>query len=275
MTAIDTLTDGDLISMYQAENSEAAIRTLVNRHHGRLYSRFLKEVRNEADARDLEQQLWLRVVRDMKNYREDGKFGHFLSRIATNLLNDHWRATGRKNKVFAASHSTDSGEDGKKSATDHAVDLYQDPSPDGEKQAINDELVRYLVTVLIPALPVEQRAAWLLRHESEYWEPESRFEWKHLAELNGLSTDETWQHFETAREKMMVRSYEENSVTQLLEQELLVFLVWTQAQRLNKEQQFTWSYFALLLGVPENTMKTRYRTAQKTLSDSLKAHMQA
>lgn len=272
MAALDNQTDGDLISMYLNQNSEVAMRTLVSRHHGRLRARFLKEVQNLADAKDLEQQLWLRVVRDLKNYREDGKFAHLLSRIASNLLKDHWRASGRKNKVFSTSYSDDS-DDGK-SGSDLAIEHYQDPSPDGEKHLINNELVEYLVKELVPALPVEQRTAWLLRHESEYWESDSRLEWEHLAELNGMSTEDTWNSFETSRKKLMSACHDK-STANLDEQELLIFLVWTQVQRLNKEQQFTWPYFARLLGVPENTMKTRYRSAQKTLSDGLKTHLQA
>lgn len=272
MAAIENLSDGNLISMYQDQNSELAMRTLVSRHHGKLRSRFLRELRNEADAKDLEQQLWLRVVRDLKNYRDDGKFPHFLSRIASNLLKDHWRATGRRNKVFSTS---DNFGDDDQSYAESAAERYQDPSPNSEKQASDSELVQYLVSVLVPALPVEQRAAWLLRHESEYWESDSRLEWQHLADLNGISEAEAWNHFETAREKLMTSSHDKKPSPQLNEQELLVFLVWTQAQRLNKEQQFTWSDFAHLLGVPENTMKTRYRTAQKTLGDGLKTHMQS
>ena len=164
MATLNDLTDGDLINMYRDQHSELAMRTLVSRHHGRLRSRFIREVHHEADAKDLEQQLWLRVVRDLKNYRDDGRFANFLSMIASNLLKDHWRSSGRRNKVFSTAHTDGFGDDNSKS--EGVVERYQDPTPDGEKQAIDNELVQYLVDVLVPALPVEQRAAWLLRHES-------------------------------------------------------------------------------------------------------------
>ena len=58
-----------------------------------------------------------------------------------------------------------------------------------------------------------------------------------------------------------------------MNEETLIFTVWSQAQRPRKEQQYTWEYFADLLNVHANTMKTRYRAAQKFLSDGLKAQM--
>ncbi len=275
MNAMNNLTDGELISMYQEQHSETAMRLLVGRHHDRLYARFIAELRNEADAKDLQQKLWLQVVRNLSNYKDEGKFAHFLSRIATNLLNDFWRAKGRMSDVIVESRSSySSDEDDDRSGFD--TDLYQDPSPDEEQQMINEDLVRYMVTVLIPALPIEQRIAWLVRHESEYWEPGRRLNWSHMAELNSLSIEQVSEHFESARNKSMkslvAKTVDANSYFDDIE--TLVYLVWTQSQRAKKEQQFTWDYFGELLGVPENTMKTRYRAAQKALKDGLTTRMQ-
>lgn len=54
-------------------------------------------------------------------------------------------------------------------------------------------------------------------------------------------------------------------------EEVTIFMVWTQAQRLRKEQEFTWDYFSDLMGVPTNTLKTRYRSALKSLGEGLMA----
>jgi len=128
--------------------------------------------------------------------------------------------------------------------------------------------------VLIPALPVEQRAAWLLRHESEYWEATKPFTWAHIAELNGMSDADVASMFATARDKLLMGSTN-GQVTELEELELLIFVVWTQAQRYEKSKNFTWEYFAEILGQPVNTMKTRYRSAQKTLDKGLREFMES
>lgn len=269
------LTDDELVSRYLSEQDDSLFRVLVERHHDRLFSRFLSELKNRADATDLEQQLWLRVFRNLTNYKSEGKFAEYLSRIAGNLITDFWRSKGRRADVFVENRyfSRDESADSEDTRLSDPIDDRM-KGADQESSLINSELVQYLVTVLIPKLPTEQRMAWLLRHESEYWEPNQRLEWHHLAELNGMAQDEAWSLFETARNKLMsALGTPKKPNSPLHEDETLIFTIWSQAQRLRKEEQYTWEYFADLLNVSSNTMKTRYRAAQKFLSDGLKAQM--
>lgn len=271
------LSDGELIQRYIDEQNQEAMRELVNRHHDRLYSRFLNELKNVADAKDLEQQLWLQVHRNLGSYKDDGRFAHYLSRIASNLLNDFWRQKGRRANVIADTQIRTSAQDDNAGSDDFLLNSFQDPSPDEEEKLISSELIEHLVTELIPQLPVEQRTAWLLQHESEHWETGKRLDWHHLAQLNGVDESTIWKTFESARNKLMVNALSNSSEQRspLTGEETLVFVVWSQAQRLTKEQVFTWDYFAEILGVPTNTMKTRYRAAQKFLSEGLKARLEA
>ncbi|MBX2839775.1 MAG: sigma-70 family RNA polymerase sigma factor [Gammaproteobacteria bacterium] len=253
--------DGELIKRYVDNRDEGAMRILVGRHYDTLYRRFRRELKNDADAEDCAQRVWVQVARNLDSYQDEGKFPNFLSMIASNMIKEHWRNKGTREKVIVA-EDEDTDYDRIESMGDH-----QDP----ETNLINDELVDHLVRELIPALPSDQRAAWLLRHESEYWEPGKRLEWAHLAELNGLDISTTWNLFETARTKYMT-AINTNRQTEIDGDELLVFLVWTQAQRAFKDESFSWDYFSELLGVPVNTMKTRYRSAQKRLAGSLSEH---
>lgn len=271
------LSDDEVISRYLKNGEDRLFRVLVDRHHGRLFARFLSESRNHADATDLEQQLWLKVFRNIGNYTQEGKFAEYLSRISSNLLTDYWRSKGRRSDVFVESRSYSDSESVANDELQRSDAVNNEVEGARQDTALyNEELVQYLVSVLIPQLPVEQRMAWLLRHESEYWEPSQRLEWRHLAELNGIDENSAWSLFEGARNKLMslARKSDANKSTESPDHdETLIFTVWSQAQRLRKEQQFTWDYFADLLDVPTNTMKTRYRAAQKFLSDGLKAQM--
>lgn len=270
------LPDDEIVVRYLAQEDDHLFRILVERHHNRLFSRFFSELKNRADATDLEQQLWLNVFRNLKNYKGEGKFAEYLSRIATNLITDFWRSKGRRKAVFAEQQLSN------ESDTSYFDPLERNQSSElshsdipAEDALHNEELVRYLVSVLIPRLPIEQRLAWLLRHESEYWEPEQRLDWCHLADLNGISEDKAWKIFESARNKLLCAlNQTKDTKVSLDSEETLIFTVWSQAQRLHKQEHFTWEYFAEILDVPINTMKTRYRAAQKSLSDGLKSQMQ-
>lgn len=262
-------TDGELIKLYlqQKGKSDLAMRELVGRHHEQMYARFLSKVKNESDAHDLQQELWTRVARSLHRYKDEDRFTHYLSKLASNIVIDFYRKTGREKELISDMPSgAVAGDD-----DDWYLDTVESPGQNAEQQASDSELIQYLSTVLVPQLPVEQRAAWLLRHESEFWDPTKRFEWRHLAELNNMSEEDVFTVFESARHKLMAR--QDGKREDLDELELLVFLVWTQAQRLDKSAKYTWEYFSQLLGQPVNTMKTRYRTAQKTLDKALNEYM--
>lgn len=268
--------DAELIQLYVAHRSEsdAALRVLIERHNQQMFDRYMAKVHDKTIASDLVQELWTKVAANLHRYKDEGKFEHYLSRLHSNVRIDFYRKSGKDKALFVDNQGGHTTDDFAESDNEYYTDNHEDPAQNAEEQVSNDALAEYLSGVLIPALPVEQRAAWLLRHESEYWEPARRFEWRHLAELNNLTEEQTAAIFESARHKLMTTTTNGSKGT-LEEIELLVFLVWTQAQRLDKAQKFTWDYFAELLGQPVNTMKTRYRTAQKSLQQSLTEYMQS
>jgi len=81
-----------------------------------------------------------------------------------------------------------------------------------------------------------------------------------MAELNGIDEQTAWSRFETARNALLsCLNDDQSSSPNLDEESLLIFLVWTQSQRLSKQQEFTWDYFSGLLnplpGCPEKTVR--------------------
>ena len=226
--------DDVLIELYRTERDLEAMRALVERHHGPIHRLLLRELHDDADADACAQRLWIEAARRLDDYRDEAEFPRWLSTIATELVEERRR---------------DEGERERRTATD-------------------DGLVDRLVRELIPALPVEQRAAWLLRHESEFRGPERRLEWSHLAELNGIDVEDAWGLFESARGRLVGAARSPSSAV-LDDEEMLVFLVWTQAQRATGNESFSWDYVGELLGVPVGTVRRHYRAAQERLTAAL------
>ncbi|MGI9303355.1 MAG: RNA polymerase sigma factor [Gammaproteobacteria bacterium] len=251
-----TRSDDQLIRRYIGNGCEASFETLLRRHYDAVFSRFIRRCRHRADAEDLSQQLWVRVIDNLDNYHGEGKFAAFLNTIATNLINDYWRRCGARANVFAATGTRDND-------SLHAADVR---TP--EDQVIDDEAIAYLACELIPGLPAEQRLIYLLRHESEHWEEKQRLQWRQLAELNGVDVPRAWRLFERARNKLMRAGGDK--AQDLSCDETIMFLVWTQAQRPAKDRRYTDEYFAELMGVSVNTLKTRYRAAVRQLSCGLR-----
>jgi RNA polymerase sigma factor (sigma-70 family) len=73
---------------------EAAWEDLVKVHSRRVYAICYRFTGSDHQAQDLTQDVFLRVFRSLKSFRAgEGSFGVWLSRLARNLLIDHYRRT--------------------------------------------------------------------------------------------------------------------------------------------------------------------------------------
>jgi len=250
------LSDAQLIRDYVDNSSANAFETLVRRHYNVVHKRLLSITRNHADADDLAQKLWLRVLEHLPSYQDKQKFPHFLNTIATNLVKDEWRRVGVRNQS-----SLDEMMENNADATGN---LMLADEADAAKALGDRSEITYLIKVLVPQLKVTLRSVFLLRHESEYWDGKQPFQWQHLAELNNIEVSEAVERFLHSRDTLLT-----SPETELEDLDRLIFLTWTQAQRFDKSAKQTEVYLAELLGIPVNTFKTRYRSALAELSDGL------
>ena len=77
------------------EGDEAAYGEIVRAHYERVFRRVAGIVRNEHDARDVCQEIWVAVWRTLKEYRGEAKFSTWLYPIATRRAIDHLRKRQR------------------------------------------------------------------------------------------------------------------------------------------------------------------------------------
>lgn len=100
MKNVKALTDDELVCLY-AEGNNEAFDTLLNKYQSRLFSYIYYVVRNEDVANDLFQETFLKaLVRIQKGqYRSNGKFNAWITRIAHNLIMDHFRSKEQENLV--------------------------------------------------------------------------------------------------------------------------------------------------------------------------------
>lgn len=251
--------DAELIYKFVNGSETEAFEVLVRRHYNVVNKRLLSITKNKADADDLTQKLWLRVLENLPNYKDKQKFPNFLNTIATNLVRDEWRK--KTNQQAPLDEILDTNP---KDSSGNLL-LVNESSPEALLYSRSE--ITYLVRELIPALPVKLRAVFLLRHESEYWDQKQPFQWQHLAELNGLSIQDVSFAFIRARDSLL-RNEGDND-NNIDDTDRMIFTVWTQAQRFDKAQKNTETYLAELLGIPVNTFKTRYRTALAQLEEGM------
>jgi len=75
----------------KAPNDREAFGEIVNIYYKEVFSYIYKRTFNKEDAKDLTQETFLRALKYLRSYRGKSPFIFWLLRIATNVINDHYR----------------------------------------------------------------------------------------------------------------------------------------------------------------------------------------
>ena len=168
METLITMTDEQLVCDYSNGNN-LAFDILLERHKKSLYNYIFFTVRNRELAEDIFQETFIKAIVTIKQgrYTESGKFRAWISRIAHNLIIDHFRQEKNENTV---------------SNDEAPVDLLNNPTLcDG---TIEDELIKVQITSdirkLISFLPENQREVLEMRYYQD-------LSFKEIADLTGVS----------------------------------------------------------------------------------------
>ena len=148
----DEIRDGELLTRYQAGDSEA-LAVLVERHSPTLYRLALTMTGQSADANDVVQEVWRRVVRKSGGFRGDS-FRGWIFRICRNHLID--RSRGRKPTVSLDEGVGDGGTT--------RLDLLPGHGLEPDAAAERREWCAQLAAA-VDALSPEQKEVFLLRAE--------------------------------------------------------------------------------------------------------------
>jgi RNA polymerase sigma-70 factor (ECF subfamily) len=135
-----------------------AFELLVSRHRRAVYNFILRYVHDAAQAEDLLQECFLRVVRGADRYEKQAKFSTWLYTIARNLCVD--AARRGKHRKAASLDAPVGGDDGAP-----LVEFVADKGPGTDRKVIDRQLAER-IQAAVARLPDEQREIFLLREVS-------------------------------------------------------------------------------------------------------------
>ena len=148
----DTRSDADLLFAFR--NGDAmALNALVGRYQGPLHGYLRAMSGSAADADDLFQETWMRVIRNPGSFR-GGAFNAWLWRIARNLLIDRLR---RRKPAISLDDMTAEG-------TAYR-ELTPGTEPDPGDEVAGAEIGR-VIAAAVTRLPPDQRDVFLLRTQA-------------------------------------------------------------------------------------------------------------
>jgi RNA polymerase sigma factor (sigma-70 family) len=151
-------TDENLMMRF-GRGEAAAFEFLYRRHELKVFRYLRRNVRSEATANDLMQEVWFAVVRGTANYQPTAKFTTWLFTIAHNRMVDMIRANHQLQSLDAGD---DTDSEGASLLEQLAADKKLEPLSQVQSQ---DEAAALLNAVA--QLPAEQRSAFLLQAEGE------------------------------------------------------------------------------------------------------------
>jgi len=139
------------------DGDKGAFETLYRRYEKPIFSFIYRMVMSAADAEDLCQETFLKVVQAKKNYQVTGKFKTWLFRIAVNLCRDRIRRM-----KFRSHLSLDAPMSSQDLEENELHKSISDPSSDPMKYATTDEM-KTLVQQAFTTLPEQERTVVILK----------------------------------------------------------------------------------------------------------------
>ncbi len=95
----DDSRDKELMLLLREKKSESALREIIARHQNNIYAFAYRMLNNEADARDITQQTFVRLWHAAPTYQPDCLFSTWLFTIAKRLIFNETRRRKRKPTV--------------------------------------------------------------------------------------------------------------------------------------------------------------------------------
>jgi len=107
MSTLETMSDEQLALAY-IDGNNRAFDELLTRNQDRIFTYIMYAVKDEDLANDLFQETFLKVITKLQNgqYTDRGKFSWWLTRIAHNVVIDHFRSA-KSSKIVEAPREND------------------------------------------------------------------------------------------------------------------------------------------------------------------------
>ena len=102
------LDDTKLIQKFQ-NGDEKAFDQLVRNNLNNVFGFFMKVTRNEMSAEDLTQDVFMKLYKNLKNFRHDSNFSTYLYRINSNTVSS-WINRNKWKNLLHLDQATDKGE---------------------------------------------------------------------------------------------------------------------------------------------------------------------
>jgi len=179
-----------LVQRAQAGDRDA-LSALVQSQQTYVYSIAMSLMHNPADASDMTQEAFVRLLRSLGTYRGETKFTTWLYRLVTNICLDGLRRRGRPVDSLDEPASTQAGDDAQ-SAGERLADSDRWTHPEEEVE-LRESATE--VRAALEQLPSAQRLALTLHYFQE-------MRYEDIADTMGLPLNTVKSHIRRGKERL-------------------------------------------------------------------------
>jgi RNA polymerase sigma-70 factor (ECF subfamily) len=169
----------------------AALSELVQSQQTYVYSIAMSLMHNPADAADMTQEAFVRLMRSLGTYRGETRFTTWLYRLVTNICLDGLRRRGRPIESLDEPISTWSGDDAQ-TAGERLADSDRWTQPE-EEIALRESAAE--VRAALDSLPPAQRLALTMHYFED-------LRYEDIAEAMGLPLNTVKSHIRRGKERL-------------------------------------------------------------------------
>lgn len=248
--------DWQLIRRYLNRRDVGSFEKLMQRHYDTSYSYVLARSPQQREAAFLTQKVWTSIVERLPTFEPQMDFEPFLFEVSNEVITEFQHDQA---KTPAQSVTPEPATTPAELEPQAAIEPHSWPIEVEEKQLDHRKL---------RAMSCQERMAYLLKKVSDS-ELKIRLSWEDLAAVTGLDTGDVWDRFEFVRKTILMKHHFDTGKKRLECEDLLIFLVWTQANQPERPHLYSWHYFSELTGIPTLQLQLDYRSAVKKMSEEL------
>jgi len=155
-----------------AGGDKNAFEALIKKYDRKVITLALKYTRSEEDAKDIYQEVFIRVYKNISKFEFKSEFSTWLFRIATNVCLSHIEKNKKQQTVDLLSNDPMGDED--ESSTIELID--NEPNPE---MALGNSELSEAIKKAVETLSAKQKLVFTLKHYEGY-------KLKEIAEMTGL-----------------------------------------------------------------------------------------
>ena len=151
------VSDEELIIEF-VKGNELGFQALVDRYKGKVYRLAMRLTKNQEDAEEVLQDVFVTVYRKIDGFEGKSKFSSWLYRITVNSA--FMKLRKRKQERYISIEDIIINKDNAEALSNHIT-------PNSSETEINNDDLRYHLEVAISKLPPDYRAVYILRDIDE------------------------------------------------------------------------------------------------------------